>query len=106
VNEVDCQIEVDAVNQSVFAEKLKVLIDGKGRGCLVETELLHIEVCSNQAQEYETLLDIGPQDLSIGEEQFRNAVVDLIIKLRDSGFSTKTFHEFSEPLPCNGENKC
>jgi len=106
VKEVECQIEVDAVGEYEFAGKLNVLIGGNREGCRIETELLQIDVCSNQAQEYETLLDLGPQNLAIEEDHFRDAVVQLLNKLWDSGVSTKVFHEFSKPLPHNGEKKC
>jgi len=103
VREIECQIEVDAVDSGAFANELKVLIGGRVNGCTIETELLDIDVCSNQAQEYETLLDIGPQGIVVEEGQFRDAVIEVVKKLWDAGISTKIFHEFSGALPRDGE---
>lgn len=104
MKEIECQIEVDVVDSGAFAEELKILIGGVRKYCTVETAELDIDVCSNQAQEYETLLDIGPKDISVEEVHFRAAVIEVLNKLWEAGISTRTFHEFSVSLP-HDENK-
>jgi hypothetical protein len=106
MQEMECQIEVDHLDAGRFAEKLKVLIKAEGKGCQLNTRLLEIDVCSNQAQEYETLLDIGPKELMLEESKFREAIINLLAVLWSAGISTKTYHEFSIPLPNNGNKDC